>query len=328
MAITLQSNGGGNDAPLLPEVPAGMRAPLPTDAEAAQTCAHVGRGTPLPQPASDADCSAHGLVKLRSSALAELSGDACEQPALLVPDHLVPPDVPSTPPNDPPERTSRVASAPVQSDSKFSANPVLQQPIAKNTGSPGAPLVSASGLEQGSGQGLPPLRAAASPLRRRLRCWRGARRVRLRVPNGACAEAPTGGAPAAASSGPPWGGRASLLNSLAPADMAAPALVFEPPASADMAAPALLGSLVAGQTVACCAGAGVRSAAHALPPPAAAAPGMRGPQSTSGACVATLGRGDVAAAGGGVAIQQPGAHLLKLMPLRHMRSALNLLVRY
>ena len=252
-------------------------------------------------------------AKLRSSEQTELSGAACERPALLVRGQRVSPDVPSTPPNDPPERASCVASAPGQSECQLVESSVPQQPIANHSGTSGDASKSASGLGQGSGQGLPLLRTAASPLRRRLRFWQGARRVRPRVLDGACADARTGGAAAAASPAVPWAGHASVLDSLALADMAAPALVLESLASVDMAAPALLGPWVAGRQVPGTAGAGALSPAHALPPPAAAAFSTREAQSTSGGHVATPGRTDVAMASGGVAVQQTGAHYTRLM---------------
>ena len=184
-----------------------------------------------------------------------------------------------------------------------------QQPIAEVSGNSGDAPESASGLKQGYGQGLPPLRTAASPLRRRLRFWRGARRVRPRVLDGACADAHTGGAAVAASPGVPWSGHASVLDSLAAADMAAPALVLESLASVDMAAPALLGPWVTGRPVPGTAHAGALSAAHALPSPAAATPSMRA-ESTSGGHVATPGQADVAVECADIASQQPGAFYL------------------
>ena len=305
-AFPSQGDSGGDSAPVLPEAPAGMRAPLlPRDAQAAQACAHARRCMPPQQPASDAGCSARGSAKLHSSALLELAGEACEQPAPLVHDPWLPQDVPSTPPNDPPERASRAASAPAQSEPKPSAYPVPRQPVAEHIGTTGA---APPGLEQGSGQGLPPLRTAASPLRRRLRCWRAPRRVRIRALDGPCRNAQPGGAAAAAWLGAPWVGRASLLDSLAPTDMAAPALVLEALASADMATPVLLGLSVAGRRVPCRVEAGARLSAHALPPPAAAAPSMQEAESTPGECVTTPGRTDAALAGEDDAVQQPGNH--------------------
>lgn len=258
-------------------------------------------------------------VQLRSSAIVVLTGAAREQPALPIRDQRVSPDVPSTPPNDPPERASRVASAPGQSECERMESCVPQQPIAESSGNSGDAAKAAFGPGQGSGQGLPPLRTAASPLRRRLRFWRGARRVRPRVLDGACADARTGGAAAAAPPGVPWAGHASVLDSLAPADMAAAALVLESSTLVDMAAPALLCPWVTGRPDPGTSSAGALSAAHALPPPAAAAPSMWEAQSTSGGRATTPGRTDMAMAGWGVAEKQPGTHFTQLMPFRSLR---------
>ena len=256
-------------------------------------------------------------AKLRSSTQAEPAGATCEQPALPVPDQRITPDVPSTPPNDPPERASRVASAPGQSECQSEESCVPQQPTVETSGNLGVAAKPALGPGQGSGQGLPPMRMAASPLRRRLRFWRGARRVWPRVLNGACADAHTGGA-AAAGLVVQWAGHASVLDSLAPADMAAAALVMGSLASVDMAAPAMLGPWVTGRPVPGPAGTGAPSSAHALLPPAAAAPSMREAQSTSGERFATPGQADVVKASGGVAVQQPGARATLLSSCRSL----------
>jgi hypothetical protein len=131
-------------------------------------------------------------------------------------------DVPSTPPHDPPERAS---SAPPRGEQRPPAHAGHE-----NEQQGAEPYrSSASGAWQ-----PPPPRPAASPLRRRLRRWRALREARLRAPSRAEARRMAGAAPASPASarasgsgglGALWGGCASLLDSLATDDMAAPALL-------------------------------------------------------------------------------------------------------
>ncbi len=131
-------------------------------------------------------------------------------------------DVPSTPPHDPPERAS---SAPPRNEPR----PPAQEGFATEQQGAEPCRSSAAGARQ-----PPPPWPATSPLRRRLRRWRALREVRLRAPSKAEARRTAGAAPAShapvqasrsSGLGALWGDRASLLDSLATDDMAAPALL-------------------------------------------------------------------------------------------------------